>query len=129
MNQLVRTLAKAHQALIEENPVEVTITYKIKEREGGGWRDRTEVVGPIRARLYQEATGRTGGVEATSTAGKQLIDARWGLITGPTADLRAGVDVKGTFETPLGRFEIIEVYPRQDLGEVWGWQAVVQRAS
>jgi hypothetical protein len=67
MNQLVRTLAKAHQALIEENPVEVTITYKIKEREGGGWRDRTEVVGPIRPDAPEASRPRAPQASSSST--------------------------------------------------------------
>jgi hypothetical protein len=136
---LVATLQAAHEELIEENPLDVTITRVEKIREGGGFNNVTSTVGTIRARLYQEATGRQGGEEGTSTAGKIGTDARWGLLcpaemtapggaTIPT-ELRFGPNVQDSFETPLGRFEITAVYPRQDEGEIWGWQATVQRIT
>lgn len=136
---LVATLQAAHEELIEENPIDVTITRVEKVREAGGFRNVETEVGTIRGRLYQEATGRTMGDEATTTAGKIGQDARWGLLcpaemtapdgsTVPT-QLRFGPNVQDSFETPLGDFEVIAVYPRQDEGEIWGWAATVQRIT
>jgi hypothetical protein len=136
---LLDTLAAAHLELIDENPIEVTITRTQKVREAGGFRDVVTTVGTIRGRLYQEATGRQGSEVGTSTAGKIGEDARWGLLCPATmtapggaeipTELRFGPNVQDTFATPLGSFEVTAVYPRQDRGEVWGWQASVQRIT
>lgn len=136
---LLDKLLNAHLALIEENPSDITITRTEKVREGGGFRDVETTVGTVRARLYQEATGRSGSDVLQSTAGLKEIDARWGLLlppemtapngsTIPTA-LRAGPNVLDTFETVLGKFEVLAVYPRQDQGEVWGWAATLQKVT
>lgn len=132
-------LRTAHEALIEENAADIVITRTEKVREGGGFRETTSTVGTVRARLYQEATGRSGSDARESVAGMKELDVRWGLLCPsemlneagdpiPT-DLRAGPNVLDTLETALGRFEVLAVYPRQDRGEVWGWAAMLQRVS
>lgn len=130
-------LRRAHQNLIADNPVEITIERVTRIREGGGWREVPTTVGTFIGRIYQENTGSRIDDDTVTTAGIRREDARWGLLAPTTmtnpgdvviaTDLRSDPQQRDTITTALGTFEVTEVYPRQDNGEVWGWQANLQR--
>lgn len=132
-------LRRAHQNLIADNPVEITIERVVRIREGGGWRQEATTVGTFIGRIYQENTGSRIDDDTVTTAGIRRDDARWGLLAPPTmtdtddaevdTDLRSDPQQRDTITTALGTFEVTEVYPRQDNGEVWGWQANLQRVK
>lgn len=132
----VRTLKRAHERLIEENPEEITITRVERVREEGGFRE-VESTYSLRGRVYQEATGRSGDHEVITTAGQKNVDARWGLITYTTMrtasgkeiplELKADSKTGDVFESRHGSFRVLVVYPREDAGTIWGWQAALER--
>lgn len=143
---IVDVLRRGHALLIDENPIDVAIFREERVREGGGFRDVKEYVGLVHGRLYQESTGRAGGEESTTIPGTLHTEARWGFVCMPTmlpvddetgelvedgepidTDIRAGAHVTDSFEHPrFGRYKITSVYPREDLGTVWGWAASVE---
>lgn len=130
----------AHLEAIEDNPIDITINLEGRVRKGGGFEELKGPLVKVRARLYQEATGRSGAQEQTSVAGITQTDARWGLLLptkgltpeGGEISIALSVDPQTTlwFEHPvLGRFKLTEIYPNQDAGKVWGWRAIVERTK
>lgn len=152
---LVETFAKAHQDTINDNPVEVLIRREGKVRnDSGGFTDVKEFVGLVRGRLYEETTGRAQ-TEQTPVQGIIEVQPRWGFmfplqmqavdpVTGAGLVLNGepvltsvvvltdveSPDVTYLFDHPLmGRMELVNMYPNQDQGEVWGWRGECERKN
>lgn len=143
---LVDLLRRGHERLIEENPIDALIQRTERVRKGGGFEELTFYVGLVRGRLHQEASGRAGAEESISTPGILHHEARWGFICATTmqevdpetgaliagaplieTDIQAGAHVTDSFEHERhGTVTITSVYPREDLGVVWGWGAAAE---
>lgn len=145
---LADTLRTAHLDLIEDNAFDCLVRRKQKVRDSaGGFVESEFFVGVVRARLYQSGGGgRYGAREDISIAGLREEDQGWGLLcadqmqvvdpdtgaalvgTMPT-DVKFGPNVCDSFETAFGDFEIVTVFPRQDEGEVWGFDCIAKRTT
>lgn len=135
----VEDLRAAHLDMIEDNPITLDLHLEGKRKAGGAFEEVTGVAyRNVRCRLYQEATGRSAAQQTTSVLGEIQVDPRWALLLPAHAENAEGglvpiditIDPDNTiwFEHPdLGRFRMLEIYPNQDLGTIWGWRAVVER--
>lgn len=118
-------LRRAHLALIDESPINLTITRETKIRERGGFRTETATYGPYRCRVYLKGGGPT---TSTPVQGQLETNRAWALLAPPMADLKDGPLIDDEFDAaPWGHFKIENVIPAMFMGVIFGYQADLHR--
>lgn len=118
---------RTHKALIDENPMTITIQRVEKVAAGGGFSEVHGQRGPYTVRVFAK---RSNPQPVADLAGRKQVDAGWGLLADYQADLKAGPNVKDEFDAQgLGHFLIANVHPLLYQGSVVGYQADLERVS
>lgn len=125
----IEALRAAHERLINENPVTVTINRTQQIAAGGGFSLVTSTVGPFTIRVFQQSN-RASDVKVSATIGEKHVDRSWGLLADHLADIQAGPRVKDEFDIPgLGHFVVDAVRPQRAFGQLVGYQADLEKVS
>ncbi len=125
---LIATMKNAQAQVIAENPVQITIRRTTKVAEGGGFNEHASNVGPFTVRVYQQKA--VNSQETSALVGTKYVSKSWGLLTDYQADVQASPTIKDEFDVAdVGRFVVKAVYPQKIQGEIWGYQADLEKVS
>lgn len=124
MRQQVETLRRANQAVINQDPIEVSVQRRQWADNGAGGRQAVDsTLGPYTARVYYR---RPEDRLDVNEAGGRYRD-EIGVLLPHDADVRAGDDVEDVIVTADGRrLRVRAVMVRTWAGERWAVQAVCQ---
>jgi hypothetical protein len=129
VNNVLATLRKAHQALIDVNPVQIQITRRTRGTANGAPMKNEAQLGPIKVRIYEESGLQVSRMQ-TGLPGTQQRDLAYSLLAPHDADIKADPGVTDEFATAHhGRFRIAEVYPLMYDGQLYGKRAPLERLS
>lgn len=133
MASLLATLRQAHQALIDQNPVSVTVSRTALASNGAGGFNAPVAVPqaqPITVRVYEEQPLQNGTRVETDLPGQRQVTKRWGLLAPATADLKADPLTTDEFAVAgLGAFRVKAVVPKRHAGALYGLQAELEQIS
>jgi hypothetical protein len=125
---LIATMKNAQTQVISENPVQITIHRTTKEEKDGGFKEHKSNVGPFTVRVYQQKA--VNSQESSALVGTKYVSKSWGLLTDYQADVQATPDIRDEFDVEdIGHFRILAVYPQKIQGEIWGYQADLEKVS
>lgn len=125
----IEALRAAHERLITENPVTITINRTQQVEAGGGFSRTPSVAGPFIVRVFQRQN-KAFSKEVSAVAGKKQVDLGWELLADYRADIQAGPRVKDEFDVPgLGNFVVNAVRPQRAFGQLVGYQADLEKVS
>lgn len=133
MASVAAALRRAHQALIAQNPVEITISRTtLASNNAGGYAAPVAVpqASPITARVYEEQPLQNGSRVETDLPGQVQREKRWGLLAPDTADLKADPQTMDEFTlVGMGHFRLTSVVPKRHAGELYGYQAELEKVA
>src|SRR5688572_18178860 len=126
LKQALVALKKAHLALIEESPTEITIRRETVGLDRGSRTKVESFHGPYRVRVY--LTGTCSHGEIRKQQGNVEKRETWSLLAPAMADLKDGPRRDDEFDAPpWGRFRIENLIPVRFRGVTFGYQAELER--
>lgn len=128
MSNLANAMRANRQITIGLNPTQITITRTAKTRQGGGFAQTPPTaLAPITVRIYHSRASQN--TPDASIAGVLRLQP-WGMLADHHADLQAGPQITEEFTvTNLGRFRIDQVFTDTQDGQVYGYQARLEKVT
>lgn len=124
----ILALRNAHKKLIDQNPVDVTITRKTKSEGNGGFTIDTSTVGPFRVRVFFMSSG--GAIEVSTLGGTKIADNAWGMITDFRSEIKATSKIEDSFILEgYGEFTVKQVVPWKEGNLIVGYQAELEKVN